>query len=244
MAASGLASLRNSERMIREGRVTVNGEEAVIGQRIDPSHDRIEVDGIVLPVAPGLEYHLLNKPADVVSTAADTHGRSTVVDLLDTQARVWPVGRLDTDSEGLILLTNDGTLTHRLTHPRFEAEKTYVVMVDGEVRQDQLARLLEGVELEDGPAKARAVRIIDQRPGKTLLEVVMTEGRNREVRRMCDAIGHRVDRLVRSAIAGLRDPRLRPGTARSLTIAEVRSLYEATGSAWQDDDPDPATRLS
>lgn len=239
MAASGLASLRNSERMIRQGRVSVNGEEAVIGQRVDPMLDRIEVDGVVLPVTPGMEHHLVNKPAGVVATAADTHGRTTVLDLVQTEARLWPVGRLDADSEGLMVVTNDGTLTHRLTHPRFQVEKTYVVLVACEVGSDALDRLTGGVELDDGAARAKTARIVDRRPGKTLIEIVMTEGRNREVRRMCDAIGCPVERLVRSAIGGLRDARLRPGSSRALTIEEIRSLYEAAGATWQDDDPDP-----
>lgn len=239
MAASGIGSLRRAERMIREGRVTVNGEEAVIGQRIDPRRDRVEVDGVVLPTMPGLVHHLVNKPVGVVSTAADTHGRPTVVDLVEGDERVWPVGRLDTDSEGLIVVTNDGTLTHRLTHPRFVVPKTYVALVEGEVTAETIARLTEGVDLDDGPARASSAKIVDRRPGKTLIEVVMTEGRNREVRRMCDTVGHSVRRLVRTAIAGLRDTQLKPGASRHLTIDEVRSLYEAAGATWQDDDPDP-----
>jgi len=239
IAASGLASLRNAERMIREGRVAVNGEDAVIGQRIDPVQDRVEVDGVVLPVAPGLSYYLLNKPRDVVSTAADTHGRKTVVDLVAAPSRVWPVGRLDADSEGLIILTNDGTLTHRLTHPRFDVEKTYTVLVLADVAPEDVARLTAGVELDDGLAVARSARLVDQRPGKTLVEVVMMEGRNREVRRMFATLGYDVERLVRTAIGGLRDQQLRPGTARLLTIEEVRGLYEVAGAAWQDDDPTP-----
>ncbi len=239
IAAAGLASLRKAEAMIREGRVDVNGAPAVIGQRIDPDRDRIEVDGVVLPVTPGLEYHLVNKPPGIVSTAADTHGRATVVDLVGAAVRLWPVGRLDADSEGLIIVTNDGTLTHRLTHPRFAVPKTYVALVEGEPGAATIKALVGGVELEDGLATARTARIVDRRPGKTLLEIVMTEGRNREVRRMCDAVGHPVQRLVRTAIGELRDPELRPGTVRRMTIEEVRSLYEAAGAAWQDDDPAP-----
>lgn len=241
VAGSGLTSLRKAEDLIRAGRVEVNGIPAVIGQRIDPTQDRIQVDGIVLPVAPGLEHHLVNKPLGVVSTTSDTHGRTTVVDLVDSNVRLWPVGRLDADSEGLIIVTNDGTLTHRLTHPRFGVRKTYTVLVTGEPDDATIGALLRGVELDDGPARAAAARIVDQRPGKALLEVVMTEGRNREVRRMCDAVGYPVQRLVRTAIGGLRDPSLRPGTVRRLGIEEVRSLYESAGAAWQDDDPDSSS---
>jgi pseudouridine synthase len=205
----------------------VDGEPAHLGQKIDPETARVEIDGIPLPVRPDLEYILLNKPPGVISTAADTHGRTTVLDLVDAATRLYPVGRLDADSEGLILLCNDGELTERLTHPRFEVPKTYLAMVEGAPGRAELRRLTDGVELDDGPAAARSARIVDATDTQTLVEVVMTEGRNREIRRMFDAIDHPVVRLVRTAIGGLTDQRLKPGEWRPLATHEIRILYGA-----------------
>jgi 23S rRNA pseudouridine2605 synthase len=195
----------------------------VLGRRVDPDNDIIEVDGALVPVAPGLVYYLLNKPEGVVTTAADTHGRATVLGLLPAEPRVFPVGRLDADTEGLLLLTNDGELTHRLTHPSFGVEKEYLASVEGIPNATALRRLRAGVELEDGvtaPAKVSAVS-----PG--LLKVTIHEGRNRQVRRMCEAIGHPVIRLVRSRIGPIADRRLAPGHWRALEPAEVRALAAA-----------------
>ena len=164
----------------------------------------------------------------LMMTAADPQGRRTVVDLVAVPERVYPVGRLDVESEGLLLLTNDGDLANRLTHPRFGVEKTYTALVAGRVADDQVQVLATGVVLDDGPAAALRARVVDRRPDRTLLEVVMGEGRKREVRRMCEAVGHPVERLVRTAIGPLRDSRLRSGESRHLTIDEVRSLYAAT----------------
>jgi 23S rRNA pseudouridine2605 synthase len=185
----------------------------------------VEVDGVPVPVKPDLVYYLLNKPPGVVSTADDPHGRRTVVDLVPDSTRVYPAGRLDADSEGLIILTNDGALTERLTHPRFGITKTYLVEVDGAVGDRVVARLVAGVELDDGPARAVAARVVESSRGRSLVTVVMAEGRKREVRRMFDALGHPVRRLAREAIGPLRDRRLKPGEWRTLTVAEVRSLY-------------------
>src|SRR5690606_10012951 len=148
---AGLGSRRACEELIEDERVTVNGEVAVLGRRIDVERDHVEVDGVPLSVRPGLVYYLLNKPAGVITTAADTHGRPTVVDLVPAQPRVFPVGRLDADTEGLLILTNDGDLAHRLTHPSFGVEKEYIAEVEGTPSRAAIRRLREGVELDDGP---------------------------------------------------------------------------------------------
>ncbi len=223
LAQAGLGSRRTCEMLIEEGRVTVNGEVAVLGRRVETIDDRVEVDGVCIGVAPGLVYYLLNKPHGVVSTAADPQGRPTVVDLVPADPRVYPVGRLDTDTEGLLLLTNDGELTHRLTHPSFGVEKEYLAEVDGEPSRGALRQLREGVALDDGltaPAKVSAV-------GPGVVKLIIHEGRNRQVRRMCEAVGHPVRRLVRTRIGPLRDAALAPGAWRALTIDEVRSLERA-----------------
>jgi 23S rRNA pseudouridine2605 synthase len=231
LARAGLASRRVCEDLIAEGRVTVNGEVADLGRRVDPVADVIEVDGGLVPTAPGLTYYLLNKPAGVVTTAADTHGRPTVVALVPAEPRVFPVGRLDADSEGLLVLTNDGELTHRLTHPSFGVEKEYVVSVEGDPSPAALRRLREGVVLdEDGEARPTAPAKV-ARLEAGLLRITIHEGRNRQVRRMCEAVGHPVTRLVRSRIGPLADRRLKPGEWRALTGDEVRSLAAAAKPA-------------
>lgn len=211
--------------MIRAGRVTVDGEPAHLGQKIDPLAARVQVDGIPLPLQPDLVYYLVYKPAGVVSTASDPQGRPTVVGLVPSGTRVYPVGRLDADTEGLIILTNDGELAARVTHPRHQVSKTYLARVAGSPGRKALRALSAGVELEDGPARALAAHLVGQQGGRALVEVVMGEGRKREVRRLLAAVGHPVEALVRTAIGPVRDPKLRPGTWRHLTIEEVRSLY-------------------
>jgi 23S rRNA pseudouridine2605 synthase len=220
LARAGLASRRVCEELIADGRVTVNGEVADLGRRVDATTDVIEVDGALVPVAPGLVHYLLNKPAGVVTTASDTHGRTTVVDLVPAEPRVFPVGRLDVETEGLLVLTNDGELTHRLTHPSFGVEKEYVASVEGDPSPATLRRLREGVELEDGTtAPAKAARV-----SEGVLRLTIHEGRNRQVRRMCEAVGHPVTRLVRTRIGPIADRRLRPGEWRALSDEEVRAL--------------------
>jgi 23S rRNA pseudouridine2605 synthase len=227
LARAGLASRRVCEDLVAEGRVTVNGEVAELGRRVDAERDVIEVDGALVPTAPGLVYYALNKPAGVVTTAADTHGRPTVVDLVPAEPRVFPVGRLDADSEGLLLLTNDGELTHRLTHPSFGVEKEYVASVEGDPSPAALRRLREGIELDDGPtAPAKVARL-----EAGVVRITIHEGRNRQVRRMCEAVGHPVTRLVRTRIGPLADRRLKPGEWRPLSGAEVRALAAAVQSA-------------
>jgi len=193
------------------------------------------IDSIRLPVRPDAVYYLLYKPIDVISTTADERGRRTVTDLVPSSPRVYPVGRLDADSEGLLILTNDGDLTHHLTHPRFGVTKTYMALVSGRFTPRQARQLETGVMLDDGVATAAAARVIDVGVEGSLLELVMTEGRNREVRRMVAAVGHEVVRLVRTAVGDLKDRDLQSGSWRHLSLPEVRRLY-AIGSdsemAW------------
>ncbi len=226
LAQRGIGSRRTSEALIAAGRVQVNGEVAALGRRVDPETDRVSVDGVPVSVEPGLVYYLLNKPAGVVSTAADTHGRPAVTGLVPPEPRVHPVGRLDADSEGLLLLTNDGDLTYRITHPGFGVEKEYLVLVDGTPRPGAIRRLREGVDLEDGrtaPARVAAV-------GPNGLRITIHEGRNRQVRRMCAAVGHPVRRLVRTRIGPLRVDALAPGEWREVTPVEVRALERAAAA--------------
>jgi len=227
IAHAGIASRRAAEEMIKASRVTVDGEPAHLGQKIDPTTAVVEVDGVPLPVKPDQVYVLLNKPAGVVSTTDDPHGRQTVVDLVRLDTRIYPVGRLDADSEGLLLLTNDGALTEFVTHPRHGVRKTYLAMVDGTPSDAVMRRLRDGVELEDGTAAAQSARIIDRHGDRSLVEIVMSEGRNREVRRMLDEVGHPAQRLVRTAIGPISDRNIKPGQWRHLTISEVRAIYGA-----------------
>lgn len=187
----------------------------------------MRIDGRRIPVDPDLEHHLLYKPVGVVSTASDPQGRQTVVDLVGATARTWPVGRLDIDSEGLVVVTNDGVLTNLITHPRYGITKTYVALVDAELDDAAVSALEAGVELDDGPAAAISARVLDVNSGRSLVEIVMGEGRNREVRRMCSAVGAEVLTLVRTAIGPVRDGRLRAGEHRKLEPAEVTALYAA-----------------
>lgn len=230
LARAGIGSRRVCENLIEDELITVNGEVAVLGRRVDVEADEIEVDGVRIGVKPGLVYYLLNKPAGVVSTAKDPQGRPTVVELVPDETRVFPVGRLDVETEGLLLLTNDGDLTHRLTHPSFGVDKEYLAHVAGSPNRGVLRQLREGVDLDDGrtaPAKASLLE-------PNLLRLVIHEGRNRQVRRMCDAIGHPVIRLVRTRIGPLVDRGLKAGEWRELTRDEVRELERATTSGPDD----------
>ena len=223
LATRGWGSRRVCEELIAAGRVTVNGEVAVLGRRVDPAADVVAVDGVPVGTRPGLVYYLLNKPEGVVTTAHDPQGRPTVVDIVPAEPRVFPVGRLDIGTEGLLLLTNDGELANRLTHPSHGVEKEYLAHVEGTVDGGGLRTLRDGVELEDGmtaPAKV-------SQPEPGVLRITIHEGRNRQVRRMCEAVGHPVRRLVRVRIGALRDASLRPGEWRELSSAEVRALVES-----------------
>jgi 23S rRNA pseudouridine2605 synthase len=220
LARLGFGSRRTCDELIEGGRVTVNGEVAVLGRRIDVEHDVVAVDGVPVGVRPDLVYYLLHKPAGVVTTAADTHGRDTVLQLVPDEPRVFAVGRLDMDTEGLLLLTNDGDLAHRLTHPSFGVDKEYLAHVEGTPTSGEVARLRKGVELDDGVTAPAKVALLDA----SLLRIVIHEGRNRQVRRMCDAIGHPVIRLVRTRIGPLTDTKLKAGEWRRLTSEEVIAL--------------------
>jgi 23S rRNA pseudouridine2605 synthase len=227
LAQAGLGSRRACEVLIEAGRVEVNGEVATLGRRVDPEQDRVTVDGVAIPVRPGLVYYLLNKPPKVVTTAHDPEGRPTVVDLVPAEPRVFPVGRLDWDTEGIVLLTNDGPLAHGLTHPSQGVPKTYLAEVSGVPGRAALRRLREGVDLDDGRTAPAKARLAQTTPTGAALEIVVHEGRNRQVRRMCEAVGHPVRRLVRTRFGPLRDQRLAPGQWRPLTQTEIRALYAA-----------------
>jgi pseudouridine synthase len=222
LARAGVASRRGSEELIRAGRVRVNGEVAGLATFVEAG-DRVELDGTELAPEP-LAHLLLHKPAGVVTTARDPQGRPTVVGLVGHARRVVPVGRLDVDTTGALVLTNDGPLAHRLAHPRYEVDKVYEAEVEGDPDDEALRRLAEGVELDDGltaPAQAR-------RLGPSRLELTLHEGRKHQVKRMCEAVGHPVRRLHRSRYAGLTVDDLAPGEWRELTAAEVGALRAAT----------------
>jgi 23S rRNA pseudouridine2605 synthase len=230
IANAGLMSRRAAEELIAAGRVTIDGRVAILGDRVEVDRHRVEVDGVPLPVSPSLVTYLIYKPIGVVSTASDPEGRPTVIDLVPAEPRVVPVGRLDADSEGLLLLSNDGELVLRVTHPRFGMTKTYVATVAGKPNARLVRKLVAGVELEDGVAKARRARLIQATPDQGLIELVMTEGRNREIRRMLASLGHPVQRLVRTAIGPLTERNLGAGEWRRLDTGEVAALYKAAGT--------------
>ena len=230
IANAGLMSRRAAEELIAAGRVTIDGRVAILGDRVEVDRHRVEVDGVPLPVSPSLVTYLIYKPIGVVSTASDPEGRPTVIDLVPAEPRVVPVGRLDADSEGLLLLSNDGELVLRVTHPRFGMTKTYVATVAGKPNARLARKLVAGVELEDGVAKARRARLIQATPDQGLIELVMTEGRNREIRRMLASLGHPVQRLVRTAIGPLTERNLGAGEWRRLDTGEVAALYKAAGT--------------
>lgn len=224
LSQAGVMSRRAAEEAIRAGRVAIDGRVAILGDRVDPETQVLTLDGISVVIDPGIETHLLYKPVGVVSTAKDPQGRRTVVDLVESEKRLYPVGRLDADSGGLILLTNDGELANKVTHPRYGITKTYMVKAEGRMTPAEVRRLVTGLELEDGPAAAVSAHLVDATAESSLVEVVMGEGRKREVRRMFSALGHEVTRLVRTAIGPISDPRLKPGESRPLTQEERRRL--------------------
>ncbi len=231
LAHAGVASRRHAELLIQEGRVCVNGAVVTqLGVQVDPETDRVEVDGVPVQVQRGsLTYLLLNKPRGVVSTAHDPQGRPTVVELVRSPARVYPVGRLDADSEGLVLLTDDGALTYRLTHARYGVDKEYQALVECAGDPARFRQLAQGVSLEDGIARAVAAGVLRETREGTWVRVVMHEGRKREVRRMLQAIGCPVLRLIRTRLGTLTLGELRPGDSRPLTPGEVNELCRAAG---------------
>jgi len=229
LALSGLASRRASESWIVEGRVCVNGAVTTdLATTVDPRRDRVTVDGREVRAPRESTYLLLHKPPGFVTTMSDPHGRPTVRDLLPRGSpRLFPVGRLDADSEGLLLLTDDGRLAFRLMHPRYGIARTYRIVVEGAPAAEALESLRDGVMLEDGPAAASSVRVLGRDAGRTQLEIVIREGRKREVRRMLEAVGHRVTKLVRTAYGPLALGDLAPGKTRALTLAEAQELKRA-----------------
>lgn len=229
LAAAGLGSRRACEELIAAGRVAVDGRPISLGGKADPATQVITVDGERIATNPDLVHLLLNKPLGVVTTVSDPQGRPTVMELVPPNPRVYPVGRLDQDTEGLLLLTNDGELANRLAHPRYEVQKTYVAQVRGQLRRRATRSLLDGVELEDGPARARSVRELGSSGDRTLVEIVLTEGRKREVRRMLAAVGMPVERLARVKVGPLPLGDISPGKHRPLTGAEIRALYKTVG---------------
>jgi 23S rRNA pseudouridine2605 synthase len=222
LARTGVASRRGADELIKRGRVRVNGVRGELNTFVGEG-DVVDLDGLLLVPQP-LAYVLLHKPSGVVTTASDPHGRPTVVGLVEHEARVVPVGRLDSDTTGALLLTNDGELAHRLAHPRYEVEKVYEAEVEGEPSDDALAALEQGVELDDGPtAPARARRL-----GPSRIELSIHQGRKHQVKRMLEAVGHPVRRLHRSRYAGLTTEGLEPGEWRELRDEEVAALRELT----------------
>jgi 23S rRNA pseudouridine2605 synthase len=230
LAAAGIGSRRACEELIAAGRVTIGGRTATLGDKVDPDTAEIHVDGERLVTNTKLVYLAMNKPRGVVSTMADERGRQAVADYLGKiDQRVFHVGRLDADSEGLLLLTNDGSLAHRLMHPSFGVAKTYLVEIAGPIPRAVGRRLLQGVELEDGPAKVDSFKLVDAVQRTALVEVVIHEGRKHIVRRLFEEVGHPVHRLIRTAIGPVRLGDLRPGRTRRLSNAEIAALFKAAG---------------
>ena len=228
LAAAGIGSRRACEELIDAGRVTVDGRVATLGDKVDPAAAEIYVDGERVVTDTRLVYLAMNKPRGVVSTMDDERGRAALADYLDhVPQRVFHVGRLDADSEGLLLLTNDGALAHRLTHPSFGVAKTYLCEVPGPVRRGLGRQLTAGVELEDGPAKADAFRVVDSVPGRVLVEVVIHEGRKHIVRRLLAECGYPVNRLVRTAIGPIKLGDLKAGRTRRLNRGQIAALFKA-----------------
>ncbi|MDA8196277.1 MAG: pseudouridine synthase [Actinomycetota bacterium] len=223
IAQAGIASRRRSEELIVEGRVRINGAVATLGDRGVLGEDLIEVDSIPIMSTPDHVYLLLNKPKNVISSVSDPQGRRTVIDIVDIEERIYPVGRLDYDSEGLIILTNDGSLTNRLTHPRYKLAKEYLVSTDRALSKQAIHQLRVGVELDDGltlPAKVSEL-------SKTLYRFEIREGRNRQIRRMVSAVGSEVTRLVRTRIGPILDSTLKVGHYRNLAEGELRELWRS-----------------
>jgi 23S rRNA pseudouridine2605 synthase len=231
LAAAGVGSRRACEALIAAGRVQVDGHVVTEqGVRIDPTRQVVHVDGVRVQVDDDKTYLAFNKPAGVVSTMSDEHGRVSLGDFMSERPeRLFHVGRLDSETEGLILLTNDGDLAHRLQHPSYGVAKTYLAEVPGPVARDVGKRLREGIELDDGPVRVDSFRLIDSQPGKALVEVVLHEGRKHIVRRTLEAVGHPVERLVRVQVGPIHLGDLRPGRWRVLSRSEVGQLFTAAG---------------
>ncbi len=229
LAECGVASRRQSEEMIAAGRVRVNGVVASIGDQIDPACDEVTVDGAPIAADPKV-YLLLNKPRGVITSAADPHGRRTVLDCVEgVNARVYPVGRLDRDVEGVLILTNDGELAYRLTHPKHQVDKVYEAWVEGLLTDAAARAMRNGVKLDDGWASAVKVDVLRRRKDATLLQLTMHEGRKHEVKRLCQAVGYPVRSLTRTAVGNLKAEGLKPGEWRYLRAAELADLRRLAG---------------
>jgi pseudouridine synthase len=229
LARAGCGSRRACEELIAAGRVSIDGRVATLGDRVDPAKDRVAVDGRTISVNPDLRYFALHKPSGVTTTMRDRHAAEDLRALLPKEVRVFPVGRLDRDTEGLLLLTNDGELANRLMHPRHGVEKEYLAEVNGVPTDRDLARIRRGVTLEDGPASALSARAVARTGGRAAVRLVMGEGRKREVRRLLAAVGLPVLRLVRLRVGPVRLGALPPGEVRELEPEEVQALYRAAG---------------
>jgi 23S rRNA pseudouridine2605 synthase len=229
LAMSNVASRRKCEELMLDGLVEVDGEVVTrLGTKVDPRTAVIRVNGKRLPPVSEKVYLVLNKPRGVVSTMSDPEGRRTLGDLVaDRPERLFHVGRLDTDTSGLIILTNDGDFAQRMAHPSYEVDKTYVAEVEGEVYRRTVKQLLEGVTLEDGPVTVRTARVVEAGAAKSIVELVIHEGRNRIVRRLLDHVGHPVRRLTRTAIGPVVLGRLKSGEMRELTLDELGSLLDS-----------------
>jgi len=242
LADRGLASRRKAEDLIREGRVTVNGKVAVIGEKADPEKDAIKLDGRRLSVSPEKMYVLFYKPKNVVTTLRDPEDRPTVMDLLPIpKPRLFPVGRLDYDAEGVILLTNDGDLAHQLAHPSHEVPRTYWVKVKGKPEKEEMQRLSRGIRLEDGITAPCAIAPLRETEGNTWVEMVLHQGKNRQVKRMWEKIGYPVLKLKRVGFGGLKLGSLQPGEYRLLRPEEVQKL-KGRASSSAPKIPPPASR--
>jgi 23S rRNA pseudouridine2605 synthase len=224
LARAGYGSRRSCEELIVEGRVTLNGTVATLGDRADPVEDEVRVDGLDVNLDPNVKYYVLHKPLGVVTTMRDPQGRPDIRAFLPEGPRIFPVGRLDRDTEGLLLLTNDGDLANALTHPRFAVEKEYLAEVEGVPTPKHVGQLRRGVELEDGLARAKSARMAGRSGDRGAVRLVMTEGRKREVRRLLAAVGLPVTRLVRVRVGEVRLGGLAPGERRELTLDEVVAL--------------------
>jgi 23S rRNA pseudouridine2605 synthase len=230
LATAGIGSRRACEELIAARRVTVDGRVATLGDKVDPVAAEIHVDGERVIVDASQVYLAMNKPRGVVSTMADERGRAALADFVgNVSQRVFHVGRLDADSEGLLLLTNDGGLAHKLMHPSYGVAKTYLAEVPGPMRRGVGKQLMAGIELEDGPVRVDAFRLVDSMPGRVLVELVLHEGRKHVVRRMMEEVGYPVSRLVRTAIGPVRLGDLKPGRTRRLNRGEIAALFKAVG---------------
>ncbi len=240
LAAAGVGSRRACEELIDRRRVTVDGKVAKLGDKVDAQAAVIHVDGQRVVTDTNLVYLAINKPRGVVSTMADERGREAIADYIgDLGVRVYHVGRLDADTEGLMLLTNDGSLAHKLTHPSYEVPKTYLAEIPGPLPRAVGRALLSGVELDDGPAKVDAFKLIQAIDKSALVEVVLHEGRNRIVRRLFDELGHPVQRLVRTSIGPIKLGDLKAGRHRRLNAGEIAALFKLVE---RQPDRDPAAR--